>query len=371
MKGWVLGLGLTALAVACGCSEAGGPEGTDAGIDSAVADSGLDATSGEGGAIDDGGDASDGSSGTALIERGRYLAWHVSGCVGCHTPRNPDGSLDETVLLGGVPVFLDLVPGDDSMGAVPSPNISSSPSGLGSWSDDEIEAAITAGRRIDGSAILAVMPYWLYQNMAAEDLDAIVAYLRSVEPVDQVVGDRQPLGFPVVAAAPVPEAMIPQTTLDPSDVDYERAQRGRYLATMAGRCIECHTQPAAGPIPIDLTMAFAGSREFTAAELLLPSPPFPTSIYSANITPDATGVQGWSAAAVRTTLKLGIDIDGQGICPPMPVGPMGDFGGLTDEDALAIGTYVTTLPPIANDRPADCVAPELPPPGDGGVPDGG
>jgi hypothetical protein len=59
-------------------------------------------------------------------------------------------------------------------------------------------------------------------------------------------------------------------------------------------------------------------------------------------------------------LHEGTDEEGVGICPPMPVGPMGVFGNLTDEDALAIGVYLTTLPPIVNMVTEDCVPP--PPP---------
>ncbi len=52
--------------------------------------------------------------------------------------------------------------------------------GLGSWTDDEIKRAITEGISKDGSRLKPPMGYPLYKNMTAGDLDALVAYLRTV-----------------------------------------------------------------------------------------------------------------------------------------------------------------------------------------------
>jgi hypothetical protein len=68
--------------------------------------------------------------------------------------------------------------------AAVSANITSHPqAGLGSWSDDEIKRAITEGISRDGRQLLPFMPYWLYKKMEPSDLDAIVAYLRSLPPL--------------------------------------------------------------------------------------------------------------------------------------------------------------------------------------------
>jgi len=69
-------------------------------------------------------------------------------------------------------------------------------------------------------------------------------------------------------------------------------------------------------------------------------------------------------------LKTGVNKKGEALCPPMPFGPNGAFGGLTDDDALNIATYITSLPPISNPNVPFCVAPP-PPPGEGGVSEGG
>ena len=58
------------------------------------------------------------------------------------------------------------------------------------------------------------------------------------------------------------------------------------------------------------------------------------------------------------------------ICPPMPVGPQGAYGGLTDGDALDIANYIKSLPPAVNFIADMCTFPPLPP-SDGGTSDVG
>ena len=108
-------------------------------------------------------------------------------------------------------------------------------------------------------------------------------------------------------------------------------------------------------------MTFAGGREFPGAAF---GPPglFPDVIYTINLTPHATGTMGRTVEQIKQTLLLGVDPGGEGVCPPMPVGPMGAFGGLTDGDATDIATYVLALPPIENTIPNGCQAPPGPPP---------
>jgi hypothetical protein len=62
-----------------------------------------------------------------------------------------------------------------------SRNITSSKSkGIGEWSDAEIKRAITAGMRKDGSKLKPPMGYPYYARMTDGDLEAVVAYLRTV-----------------------------------------------------------------------------------------------------------------------------------------------------------------------------------------------
>ena len=86
-------------------------------------------------------------------------------------------------------------------------------------------------------------------------------------------------------------------------------ERGRYLAAKAGLCIECHTphtQPGS-PKEIDVTKVFQGGQAYPSALFGLPVPPFPETIYSANITPHANGIAGRTVAQIVATLKQGVD----------------------------------------------------------------
>jgi len=112
---------------------------------------------------------------------GAYLAGPVAHCIGCHTPLREGGQqLDrKRAFAGGRTLHPYGQPGV----VVMSRNISPDPEdGVGKWSDAEIKRATTAGIRPDGTRISPAMPYPWYKTMAPADLDAIVAYLRTVPP---------------------------------------------------------------------------------------------------------------------------------------------------------------------------------------------
>lgn len=331
---------------------------------SSSGDAGGDATVDDGGDMEgDGGGDMTGDMGDPVVERGRYLVENVLACADCHTPRTETGAFDMTRWLAGVPNFADLDPEDDSVGAINTANLTPHATGLGDWTDLEIRTALTqglypaAGRHSAAGALFPIMPYFLFGQMTDDDLTSIIAYLRSIDPVDNPITERQDLGFPFdQPGQPLMESQVPQTTLAAGDPDYEAAQHGRYLASLI--CIDCHTtEDPDGPVPIDVDRLFLGGRAFPAADVGLPSPPFPEQIISRNLTPDATGLQGWTPQQIAAAVRTGIDIEGEGLCPPMPVGPNGPFGGMTEEDALAIGTYLTTLPPVETDDYPQCMAP--------------
>jgi mono/diheme cytochrome c family protein len=330
------------------------------------------------------GDASgEGEPNAEAIARGEYLVHHVAVCVDCHTPRTETG-LDEDRLLAGVDCFIDAIPGDDDAGCLHTPNLTNHETGLLNRSDAEIKSMFLDGIRPhkDDEAMLSVMPYWSFGNMSDDDADAIVAYLRSVPGVDHRNQANQP---PFDEAPPGPAPRVDLDDVPEPDEDYEEleaAQRGRYLAAQAGVCLECHTPSnEPGPLPPrQLDKAFQGNEAFPAAALGLPTPPFPELIYSANITPhDPTGIGSWSVEDIVHALKNGESKDGSGLCPPMPAGPMGAFGGLTDDDAEDIAHYLLSIPGVESEQAEQCMLPSGPPPGpapdagepDASAPDGG
>jgi mono/diheme cytochrome c family protein len=123
------------------------------------------------------------ASAETLVERGQYLA-HIMDCGGCHHTGafTPQPNL-ETPLAGSQIGFE--IPG---MGVFYPANLTpDEETGLGKWSDAEIITAFTTGVRPDGRQLAPVMPWMSYAHINADDATALVAYLRSLKPVQHKV----------------------------------------------------------------------------------------------------------------------------------------------------------------------------------------
>lgn len=110
------------------------------------------------------------------VKRGFYLAT-IGHCMECHTPFGPPGT--------GVDFQNSLGKGGREFkgpwGVSVSRNITSSKAhGLGDWSDADVKRAITHGVRKDGTKLKPPMGFPYYAKMTDVDLDAVVAYLRTV-----------------------------------------------------------------------------------------------------------------------------------------------------------------------------------------------
>jgi mono/diheme cytochrome c family protein len=115
---------------------------------------------------------------TDKVKKGFYLAT-IAHCFECHTPLGPRGRQFADKYGAGGAEF----PGP--WGVSVSRNITSSKTkGLGSWTDDEIKRAITQGISKDGSKLKGPMGFQYYATLMPGDLDAIVAYLRTVPAVE-------------------------------------------------------------------------------------------------------------------------------------------------------------------------------------------
>jgi mono/diheme cytochrome c family protein len=121
---------------------------------------------------------------TAGVERGRHLVESILGCGNCHTPKSPTGEpIASRNLSGGglsfspppfVGVATNITPDRET--------------GIGSWSDDEIKRAIVEGKRpnhgrLPNTELAVVMATSFFKALTRSDLDAVVAYLRSVPAV--------------------------------------------------------------------------------------------------------------------------------------------------------------------------------------------
>jgi len=293
-----------------------------------------------------------------LITRGRYLVNDVSQCPFCHTPRRPDGAPDATRFLAGVDCIFDAVPEDPEAGCINTRNLTDHPTGLANASDEEIKDAFLNGIGTDGRNLIGLMPYWVFHNMTDEDADSIVAYLRTLTPVQHMTPPNQP------PFTPPPPATLPP--IDPDDIpmpsdgfpEAESALRGRYLSSMVSVCVDCHTpEIEPGSFMFDFEKIFAGGRGFPAALFGYPVPPYPEVIFTSNLTPHATGLEGYRLDDVVKVMKEGLDKDGNGVCAPTHSGPSSPYAGLTDADVTDIANYVLSLPPVDNMVPVDCIGP--------------
>src|SRR5690606_14763866 len=58
------------------------------------------------------------------------------------------------------------------------------PSGIGEWTDGELYRLITTGVKRDGNPIFPIMPYQSYGKLDPEDIKSVIAYIRTLEPVE-------------------------------------------------------------------------------------------------------------------------------------------------------------------------------------------
>src|SRR5436853_5368785 len=114
-----------------------------------------------------------------LVKRGDYLVNGILACGNCHTPKGPNGDVVEKSFSGGGSW-------DEPPFKVTASNITQDKeTGIGNWSDADIRKALQKGERPNGVRLAAIMPSDFYEILTPGDLNAIVAYLRTVKPVKQ------------------------------------------------------------------------------------------------------------------------------------------------------------------------------------------
>jgi mono/diheme cytochrome c family protein len=113
---------------------------------------------------------------------GEYLALGPAYCAGCHTPR--EMSMQMGPLFAGCTMTLDAH--EDPGMVMCAPNLTPDPATghIAGWTEERFVARLQAGRVYPGSN----MPWESFAGMSEDDLRAIWAFLRTVEPVVRDTG---------------------------------------------------------------------------------------------------------------------------------------------------------------------------------------
>lgn len=174
------------------------------------------------------------TSNDSIIAHGEHLA-KVSACTDCH-----NSSLSGQI-IADAPPFL-----------ITASNLTSGKGGMGnSYTDADWDRAIRYGVKPDGSPIM-IMPTKTYHNFSDEDANALIAYLKSVPPVDNELPQKEMrfLGNIIAGMGGIDLAGEVHLTAnrDQAPEADSTAAYGKYLTSTT--CIYCH-QPGlvGGPDP--------------------------------------------------------------------------------------------------------------------------
>ena len=254
------------------------------------------------------------------IERGRYLAV-LGDCISCHTA--PGGK----PFAGGAAL-------ETPFGALIGPNITPDiATGVGAWSEEDFRRAMHEGIGRGGARLYPAMPYPAYTKVTRDDVSAIWAYLRSLDPVRNEVQPNQ-LKFPFNVRRPATSTWdlinFQPGVFQPDPAKSNAWNRGAYLVEGLGHCGTCHT-------PKNITGGDRGSEALQGALL--------QDWYAPDLTEDPrTGIGSWSIEEIVRYLKTGAnsyDI----ASGPMAEAVSNSTSKMTDADLLAIATYLKDRAP--------------------------
>lgn len=239
----------------------------------------------------------------ASIERGRHLAVAVNKCASCHGD-NYGGKKME----------------DGPIGRLYAANLTSGSGGVASgYTDADWIRAIRHGIGTDGRS-LVFMPSEAFYYMSDPDLGAVIAYMKTLQPVDfvppavklRVMGRVLNLafGFPPIVAELIPAGASRSVPAPGPTPEY-----GKYLSTIGG-CLGCHGPSLSGGLKMG------------------------PEVIAANLTP--TGLKGWTEADFVKAMRTGVRPGGRVLSAVMPWPSMAK---LTDDELRATWLYLQSVPP--------------------------
>jgi mono/diheme cytochrome c family protein len=242
------------------------------------------------------------STDTELLARGEHLAQAI--CTGCHASD-----------FSGSVIFED-----PAIGKIYAANLT--PAGhIAQYSDADLVRAIRHGVAKDGRQLM-IMPSDAFIHFSAEDVGAIIAYLRTLPPAgsDMPKPAITPIGR-IALAAGVFGQVFPAEYIDHSlpfpkmpSISANQAY-GEYLLQL---CTACHGEDLAGGQPTDPA-----------------SPPAP------NLTPGGE-LAGWSEADFLTTIQTGVTPSGHILDPEFM--PVDELNKLDEVELQAMWVYLHSLP---------------------------
>jgi mono/diheme cytochrome c family protein len=248
------------------------------------------------------------SSAPEVLAEGERLA-SIRGCTDCH-----GSDLGGKVMIS-----------DPAIGTIFASNLTSGEGGVGQYyADTDYLRAIRHGVDSEGHGLL-IMPSAEYFILSDEDAGALIAYIKSLPPVDRVqpgpaIGPLGRVLFSLGQLPPLAAEIIDHDSPRPSAPEAAVSEEfGAYLATS---CIGCHGQDfAGGPIP--------GAP--------------PDSPESANLTPSGN-LGNWTLEDFVATMRSGVTPEGKSLDPSLMPWPIAN--AMTDVELKALWTYLNNLEPI-------------------------
>lgn len=241
--------------------------------------------------------------------------WAKAICIGCHEPD-----------LSGGPFF------EAPFGYFDAANLTSGQGGLGaSYSDEDWIRSLRHGLRPDGTPVL-LMPSHSFWYFSDEDLGELIAYIKSLPPVDQ--GIREPslniLGKALLATGMFGEFILPAEVIahDARPAQFPAAGEtpayGEYLVYVSG-CQDCHG------------LELSGGKSADPAAKLAP-----------NLTPGGELI-AWDESDFFKAMREGVAKSGHELDPEQM--PWEHYKYFTDEELRAIWLYLGSLPKLQTTVP--------------------
>ena len=257
------------------------------------------------------------------LESGRTL-FYAGGCTSCHAVPNGE---DRTRLGGGYAL-------KSPFGTFHVPNISPhKQDGIGAWTPAQFVKAMREGVAPDGEHLYPALPYTSYQRLRPDQLADMFAFILTLPPVEGRAPPHE-LPFPFNVRRGIglwKLAFLDGRTFAPDPSKSDVMNRGAFLVEGPAHCAECHSQRnVAGVIIPD--RRFAGGPDPEGGRGTVP-----------NITPDPSGIGGWTVEDVANLLKTGETPNFDTVAGPM-ADVVRNTAQLSDGDRTAMAEYLLSLP---------------------------